>query len=97
MSAWTAAPAPAEAWETQAKCREVGHPEDWTHDEPRTTETDAEREARHARQAKAQAVCETQCPVRSQCLEWALRTGQEYGILGGLTARQRRSRQEVCA
>jgi WhiB family redox-sensing transcriptional regulator len=42
--------------------------------------------------ARAQAVCE-RCPVRQQCLDFALSTGQDAGIWGGLTAAQRRSRR----
>lgn len=30
------------------------------------------------------------CDVRLQCLDYALTTGQEYGVWGGLTATQRR-------
>src|SRR6266496_1847176 len=32
----------------------------------------------------AKAICAT-CPVKAQCLAYALGTGQEYGIWGGLT------------
>ena len=38
--------------------------------------------------AAAKAVC-TQCPVQSQCLRFALRTGQAYGIWGGTTEEER--------
>ncbi|MCA1692194.1 MAG: WhiB family transcriptional regulator [Actinobacteria bacterium] len=37
----------------------------------------------------AKAVCET-CPVREECLEYALETRQEDGIWGGLTETERR-------
>ena len=30
------------------------------------------------------------CPVREECLEWALETRMRYGIWGGLTERERR-------
>ena len=36
----------------------------------------------------AKAVC-AQCPVQSQCLRFALRTGQAYGIWGGTTEDER--------
>ncbi len=39
--------------------------------------------------ARAQAVCD-RCPVRSQCLAWALDTGQDTGIWGGRTETERR-------
>ena len=37
----------------------------------------------------AKAVCE-RCPVREQCLEWALATRQNDGVWGGLTETERR-------
>jgi WhiB family transcriptional regulator, redox-sensing transcriptional regulator len=38
--------------------------------------------------AAAKAVC-AECPVQSQCLRFALRTGQAYGIWGGTTEDER--------
>ena len=38
--------------------------------------------------ATAKAVC-GQCPVRSQCLDFALSSRQAYGIWGGLTEQER--------
>jgi WhiB family redox-sensing transcriptional regulator len=38
--------------------------------------------------AKAKAICAT-CPVRRECLAFALRTGQVYGIWGGTTEHER--------
>ena len=37
----------------------------------------------------AKRVC-TQCPVASECLEFALATNQEAGVWGGLTEEERR-------
>jgi WhiB family redox-sensing transcriptional regulator len=37
----------------------------------------------------AKAVCAT-CPVRDQCLEWAIATRQEEGVWGGMTDTERR-------
>lgn len=37
----------------------------------------------------AKKVCE-ECQVRRDCLEWALDTDEGFGILGGLTRRERR-------
>jgi WhiB family redox-sensing transcriptional regulator len=37
----------------------------------------------------AKAVC-AECPVRDQCLEWAIATRQEEGIWGGMTDGERR-------
>lgn len=39
--------------------------------------------------AAARAVC-AGCPVRLECLAYALRNGEEYGIWGGTTERDRR-------
>lgn len=39
--------------------------------------------------AEARRIC-SGCPVRQECLEWALDTRVPYGIWGGLTERQRR-------
>jgi WhiB family redox-sensing transcriptional regulator len=38
---------------------------------------------------KAKAVCRG-CPVREQCLELALSSGQDSGVWGGLTPTERR-------
>jgi WhiB family transcriptional regulator, redox-sensing transcriptional regulator len=40
--------------------------------------------------AQAKAIC-AHCPVRRQCLAFALRTRQPYGIWGGMTEVERRS------
>jgi WhiB family transcriptional regulator, redox-sensing transcriptional regulator len=42
-----------------------------------------------ARNAQALAMCAV-CPVLEQCRDWALDSGQAYGIAGGLTAGERR-------
>lgn len=39
--------------------------------------------------AEALAVCNT-CPVRVECLDWALANGDDEGVWGGMTASQRR-------
>ena len=38
---------------------------------------------------EAKAVCDT-CPVRSDCLDWAIDTQQKHGIWGGRSERERR-------
>lgn len=40
-----------------------------------------------AREAKQ---CCAGCPVRADCLEWAISTGEAYGIWGGTTPDERR-------
>jgi WhiB family redox-sensing transcriptional regulator len=39
---------------------------------------------------QAEAVC-GRCPVRDQCLDWAMETGQTIGIWGGKTEGERRA------
>ncbi len=40
-------------------------------------------------EAKAKALC-GRCPVRGECLDFALRSGQDFGIWGGTSERERR-------
>jgi WhiB family redox-sensing transcriptional regulator len=37
---------------------------------------------------RAKAIC-AQCPVRAECLEWALDTAQPHGVWGGLDEQER--------
>jgi WhiB family redox-sensing transcriptional regulator len=39
--------------------------------------------------AKAKRICDC-CPVARQCLEYALQTGQPFGVWGGTTENERR-------
>lgn len=39
---------------------------------------------------RAKAVC-GRCPVRAECLRWALESGQENGVWGGLSEDERRA------
>ncbi len=39
--------------------------------------------------ARAKAVC-ARCPVRDECLRYAVENGLDYGVFGGLTERERR-------
>ena len=43
---------------------------------------------RHARERAAKAVCAA-CPVRDECLSWALANRERLGVWGGLTERER--------
>lgn len=45
--------------------------------------------------AAAKRTCRT-CPVRAQCLDWAVTTGEPNGVWGGMSPRERRAhtRQE---
>lgn len=39
---------------------------------------------------KAKAVCQ-RCPVIGECLDWAIRSGQDSGIWGGMSEEERRA------
>jgi len=43
----------------------------------------------HEMTEQAKQVC-GECPVRELCLEWALETGQDFGVWGGLSEHERR-------
>jgi hypothetical protein len=45
-------------------------------------------EGRFNRIQQAKRICEV-CPEREPCAIWAIVTGQEFGIWGGLTERER--------
>ena len=47
------------------------------------------KEQRDRRERKAKAICAA-CPVRLECLEYAIRTREPYGIWGGLNELERR-------
>ena len=53
---------------------------------PSTTERKDERERREIR---AKSICKV-CPVRSDCLGYAMEIKEPYGIWGGLTETERR-------
>lgn len=65
-------------WQEQAACAGVG----WWLFFPEQGHSDDGRAARQ--------VCNN-CPVRQECLDFALRTGQEDGVWGGVTAWDRRA------
>jgi WhiB family redox-sensing transcriptional regulator len=65
------------AWMRKAACARVGFPEWWFPGE-RGTDSNA---------LVAKQICYT-CPVRQQCLEFAIKN-REYGIWGGLTETER--------
>lgn len=69
----------------------VFHPEEWT-ESALCAQTDPDlffpEPGDHEAARQAKQVCEA-CPVREQCLESALRHGDQYGIFGGMTASAR--------
>jgi len=44
---------------------------------------------REAREAKAKAIC-ARCPVRIECLDWALATREPHGVWGGYSESERK-------
>ncbi len=54
---------------------------------PSTAERKDERERREAR---AKSICSV-CPVKAQCVEYAMEIREPYGIWGGLTESERRT------
>ena len=47
------------------------------------------KEEKHVREHRAKAICAI-CPVRIECLEYAVRTHESHGIWGGLNELERR-------
>ena len=48
------------------------------------------KEQKDAREDRARAIC-VRCPVRGDCLEYALRIREPHGIWGGLNELERRT------
>ena len=72
-------PAAGRHWITMAACRSAG----------RDLSSPVSKAGQSLEQVtRAKAVC-TGCPVRRQCLAFALRTRQIHGVWGGLTEDER--------
>jgi WhiB family redox-sensing transcriptional regulator len=66
---------PPQGWVRRAAC--AGHdPEHWYVPE-------------HANYSYARPICAT-CPVRTDCLDWAMRAGEYQGMWGGFSPAERR-------
>jgi WhiB family redox-sensing transcriptional regulator len=70
-------------WQERAACRGVDTESFYGPESIRATEL-RDREIE-----KAKRICR-RCPVLSVCREWALDTGEPYGVWGGLTSAERR-------
>ena len=73
-----------QAWQRRAACR---GPESSLFFPPSLAETRSDRDAREAR---AKAIC-AECPVTTECLEYALEIREPLGIWGGLNEFERGS------
>jgi WhiB family redox-sensing transcriptional regulator len=75
----------SEVWQLKAACR---GPQAAAFFPPSHFER---KEERNEREARAKAIC-SGCPVRVDCLEYALRIREPHGIWGGLNEMERKSR-----
>lgn len=64
-------------WQAHALCASSGSPDDWFPDKGRP-------------RARVRHTCAA-CPVREQCLAYAIGNGIRYGIWGGLAEEERRA------
>ena len=71
-------------WQHEAACR--GGDSAWFF-APNYFEKRSEKDGR---EAKAKAVC-ARCPVRPECLEYALRIREPHGVWGGMNEMERRA------
>jgi WhiB family transcriptional regulator, redox-sensing transcriptional regulator len=71
-------------WESRALCRDV---DAGCFIPPLREESEAER---RSRELAAKRVCAV-CPVQPQCLDYALRMSEPFGIWGGLNEVERRA------
>jgi len=74
-------------WQRDASCR---GPESVLFFPPSHAER---KEDRDGRERRAKAIC-AECPVKTHCLDEALRIGEPHGIWGGLTESERRELAE---
>ena len=74
----------AASWESRAICREA---DARCFVPPMSGESTDER---RVRESAAKRIC-ADCPVRRECLEYALRVREPFGIWGGLNETERRA------
>jgi WhiB family redox-sensing transcriptional regulator len=73
-------PEPSTSWHDQAAC--VGYPTDWWFADPTLP-------GGQTKNNRARTLCAT-CPVRSECLEYAITNREPEGIWGGMNVKERR-------
>ena len=67
-------------WRSDAACRDA---------DPELFFPDGDISSARAQVKTAKLICRS-CPISATCLNWALSSGQEAGIWGGLTEEERR-------
>jgi hypothetical protein len=81
-------------WQDQAPCQ--GHAPDFDYDQTLPTKNAVKKPRRvPSNVPEAQRVCWTECPVRAECLNFALQIEMPHGragIYGGLTPNERDDR-----
>lgn len=80
MSAQTA----GELWQSRAACR---GPQAAIFFPPTHLER---KDEKHLRESRAKAICAS-CPVRAECLDYAVRIREPHGIWGGLNEVERKA------
>jgi hypothetical protein len=66
-------------WAEQAHCAQTD-PESFFPEKGQNT---------HRPSAEAKAICWGGCPVRAECLQWAMENNERYGVWGGYTEQER--------
>lgn len=69
------------------------HPPDWTPALCAQTDPDAFFPDQGEDPGPALKICQ-RCPIKTECLEYALAADERYGVWGGVSANQRRRIQE---
>ena len=83
---------------TVAASQDCARPPDWRDDaacrdaDPELFFPDCDMRSARTQVKTAKLICRG-CPVQATCLNWALASGQESGIWGGLTEDERRRLQ----
>lgn len=78
---------PDPAWSTRGVCAQVDDDGTPVHDPDLWFPEDGQ----WTRAQAAKELCTT-CPVQDECRQFAINTGQRYGVWGGLAAGQRRQK-----
>lgn len=74
----------------ESKQRSMPEPDWWTEGLCMQTDPEAFFPEKGGSNRDAKRICD-ECPVRAQCLEYAMRTEQQHGIWGGLSVMERRN------